>query len=290
MPEGYIVTAADDNLPPVIAYSFTSSFYDEESGDLLLEMLKTDIQFRLGNISDLPEEMILSRQAAWENLLAGDNETFRPEQWPPEGTTPTGGWLLENWTQNAPYNNSCPIDPVTGGRSVAGCPAVAMAQILNYHRTVNSVFFDDADDYYHNYSGRQYWIDDDYQEHDFLSFLQMNILFDSLAAHYLYEIPVTNAEKAGLVFACGVAAEQVYTSQVSGTFGVNQAYDAFQKFNFSGSQLIDETTPDFYEHIAANVMEALPVHFASVTPAWDSGHNFVIDGYNTDEYYHINFG
>ncbi len=63
------------------------------------------------------------------------------EQWPPEGTTPTGGWLLTNWNQNAPYNNFCPLDLVNGGRSVAGCPAVAMAQILNYHNTTMDVQF-----------------------------------------------------------------------------------------------------------------------------------------------------
>jgi len=165
-----------------------------------------------------------------------------------------------------------------------------MSQILNYHRTVNSVYFDDEDNYYHNYAGRQYWIDNDYQLLDFLSFPQINAVFDSLAFHYQYGLTLSNDEKAALVFACGVAAQQIYTSQASGTFGVDQAYDAFMKFNFDESQLIDESTSDFYQHIAQNVMDGLPVHFASVTPAWDSGHNFVVDGYNTDEFYHLNFG
>ena len=289
-PKGYIVTSAENDLPPIIAYSFTSSFYDEESGNILLNMLKTDIHLRLENIPDLPEEVISNRNESWLKMLNENIENSRFEQWPPEGTTPTGGWLLYNWSQSSPYNNSCPMDPVTGSRSVAGCPAIAMAQILDYHRTVNCVSFDDSDDYYHNYAGRQYWIDDDYLLHDFLSFPEMNVCLDTLAFHYLYEMPVTNTDKAALVFACGVAAQQVYTSQVSGTFGVNQAYQAFLKFNFDGVQLIDETTPDFYEQIAQNMMDALPVHFASVTPAWDAGHNFVVDGYNTDEYYHLNMG
>ncbi len=289
-PKGYIVTTGENNLPPIIAYSFTGNFYDEESENILLNMLKTDISLRLENISNLPEETISYRNRSWLKMLDGNIENSRLDQWPPEGSTPTGGWLLYNWTQSAPYNNFCPIDPVTGNRSVAGCPAIAMAQIINYHRTTNCVFFDDADDYYHNYAGRQYWIDDDYLLHDFLSFPEMNVCLDTLAFHYLYEIPVTNTDKAALAFACGVAAHQVYTSQISGTFGVNQAYQAFLKFNFDNAQLIDETMPDFYEHIAQNMMNALPVHFASVTPAGDAGHNFVIDGYNSDEYYHINFG
>ncbi|MCF7920756.1 MAG: C10 family peptidase [Candidatus Cloacimonetes bacterium] len=289
-PQGYVVTSADDDLPPVIAYSFTSSFYDEANGNILLDLVKADISRRLENIPGIPQEMINSRNIAWSDLQAGDLEQFRPEQWPPEGTTPTGGWLLETWNQSSPYNNYCPMDPVTGSRSIAGCPSIAMGEILNYHRTVNSVYFDDDDDYYHNYAGRQYWIDDDYEVNDFLSFPQMNELLDTLSYHYLYDIPVTNADKAALVFACGVAAHQVYSSGGSGTFGVDQAYDAYEKFNFEDMLLIDETTPDFYEHIAQNIMDALPVHFATVTPAWDSGHNFVVDGYNTDGYFHVNFG
>ncbi|MCD4797246.1 MAG: C10 family peptidase, partial [Candidatus Cloacimonetes bacterium] len=289
-PKGYIVTTVENDLPPIIAYSFTSNFYDEESGNILLEMLKTDIPLRLVNISNLPEGVISNRNELWIELLNENIETSRFEQWPPEGTTPTGGWLLDNWSQSSPYNNLCPMDPVTGSRSVAGCPSIAMAQILNYHRTVNSVSFDDADDYYHNYAGRQYWIDDDHLLQDFPSFPELNVYLDTLAFHYLYETPVTNTDKAALVFACGVAAQQVYTSQGSGTFGVNQAYQAFLKFNFNGVQLIDETTPDFYEQLAQNMMDALPVHFASVTPPWDAGHNFVVDGYNTDEYYHLNMG
>ncbi len=289
-PKGYIVTTAENDLPPIIAYSFTANFYDEESGNILLNMLKIDIHLRLENIPNLPEEVISNRNESWLKMLNENIENSRFEQWPPEGTTPTGGWLIYNWSQSSPYNIFCPMDTVTGSRSVAGCPAIAMAQILNYHRTTNCVSFDDSDDYYHNFQGRQYWIDDDYLLHDFLSFPEMNVCLDTLAFHYLYEIPVTNTDKAALVFACGVAAQQVYTSQVSGTFGVNQAHQAYLKFNFDGVQLIDETTPNFYEQIAQNMMDALPVHFASVTPQWDAGHNFVVDGYNTDEYYHLNMG
>ncbi len=289
-PQGYIVTSADNDLPPIIAYSFKSSFFNEGSDDVLLDLLKTDIQLRLENVSRLPDKLISERNDAWFNLLNEQNRNIRFEQWPPEGTTPTGGWLLETWNQSAPYNNFVPMDLISGSRSLAGCPSIAMGEILNYHRTTNSVQFDDEDDYYHNYAGRTYWIDNDHEELDFLSFPEMNECLDTLASHYFYQQPVTSADKAALVFACGVAATQVYTSGGSGTFGVDQAYDAYQKFNFADAQLIDDTNPEFYDLIIDNIMNALPVHFATVTPAWDSGHNFVVDGYNTDDYYHINFG
>jgi hypothetical protein len=289
-PQGYIVATCETNLPPIIAYSFTSKFKHDESGNVLLKMLKADIQLRLQNIPNVPEQILTERNESWSELLNQTYRTDRFEQWPPEGTTPTGGWLLSNWTQTAPYNNLCPVDPVTGIRSYAGCPSIAMAQILDYHRTTNQVSFNDSDDYYHNYAGRQYWIDNDYLQHQFPSFPQLNDYLATLAEHYLFEMPVTNTDKAALVFACGVAATQVYTSQGSGTFGVAQAYEAYQKFNFSDISLLDSSSPNIYEQISQNIKDALPVHFASVTPQWDSGHNFVVDGYNTDAYYHINFG
>ena len=38
------------------------------------------------------------------------------------------------------------------------------------------------------------------------------------------------------------------------------------------------------------MMNALPAHIAVVDPGWTIGHNMVVDGYNTNDYYHINFG
>jgi hypothetical protein len=36
--------------------------------------------------------------------------------------------------------------------------------------------------------------------------------------------------------------------------------------------------------------DALPAHLAVVNPQWTTGHNLVVDGYNTNDYYHLNFG
>jgi len=38
------------------------------------------------------------------------------------------------------------------------------------------------------------------------------------------------------------------------------------------------------------MMDARLAHLAIVDASWTTGHNVVVDGYNTDEYYHLNFG
>jgi hypothetical protein len=65
----------------------------------------------------------------------------------PDAATPmlrADGLLTSHWTQDYPYNQFCPRDPVNGNAySYAGCPAIAMGQILNYLRTTEGTRFDD---------------------------------------------------------------------------------------------------------------------------------------------------
>lgn len=291
-PIGYFIMTTDKNLPPVLAYSFEQNLDGMNDSNLLLRLMITDVQYRWGLCEILPTSIIQAHQIKWHELLS-ENGYSTPqyfEQWPPEGSTATGGWLETNWTQNAPYNNSCPVDPVTGVRSLVGCPATAMAMVLNYYKNLNETEFTDDDDYYHSYAGRNYWIDDDSHEHDFLSFPDMNQHLNSIQLKYDNNEMLDNSEKAALSFACGVAAHQVYTSQVSGTFGVDQALMAYQRFGFEEAVLYDETFPDFYAVLSQNMMEGRPAHLAVVDPGWTMGHNVVCDGYNTEEFYHLNFG
>ena len=285
-PEGYFVASADFGLPPVIAYSFTANFSGNGRHNILLQMLTSDISLRLENIRNLPESVIEDRKAMWDRLLNGNAEgNF--QQWPPEGTTSTGGWVETTWSQGSPYNDFCPLD--NGKRSVAGCPAVAMAQILNYHKTTNGISFNDSDDYHHDYI-HHYVIDDDHEEYGFPSFPELNGYLAALSSHYESGVPITDTDKAAIVFACGVAAKQVYSSEISGTFGVNQAYQAYLRFGIDGAELLNGSNPELYGRLRMNIVDGIPAHLAVVTPDWNSGHNLVVDGYNTDDYYHLNFG
>jgi hypothetical protein len=290
-PQGYIVVAAYYDLPPVIAYSFTSTFF--EKGTILYDLVKTDILLRLSHFSEIPETIKERNNDLWNNYLDSDplileNSYFR--QWPIQGTTISEGWIETKWHQGSPYNDFCPIDLASEKRSVAGCPSVAIAQILNYHETTHNIQFNDSDDYYHAFWGNNYWIDDDYDTYDFPSFPELNTYLDTLVGHYQNQLSLTDEDKASLVFACGVAAEQVYHPNASGTFGVDQAFQAYQRFAFDDIELLDDNDPDVYERVQNNIKNGLPVHLAVVDEAVTTGHNLVIDGYNNDGFYHLNFG
>ena len=213
----------------------------------------------------------------------------------PEATTPSlraDGFLGSHWTQNYPYNYFCPRDPMADySYSYAGCPAIAMGQIVNYFRTTQGTRFDDNDDYYHNYANRKYTIDDDWESLQFLSFPQLNEMLDSVDAAFLRGDDLSDELAAAVVFACGTALTQVYTSEGSGTFYVDQAFEAYQRFGFADCVLFRDPDSLMYATLISNLQAGYPAHLAVENPAGTVGHNVVVDGYReSDGKFHINFG
>ena len=213
----------------------------------------------------------------------------------PDYATPSlraDGFLGSHWTQNYPYNQFCPRDPLSGySYSYAGCPAIAMGQIINYLRTTQDTRFDDSDDYAHNYAGRKYIIDDDWEGLQFPSFPQLNVMLDSVDATFQRGEILPDYLAAAVVFACGTALKQVYTAEGSGTFYVDQAYEAYQRFGFTDCQLFRDPDSTMYATLISNLQAGYPAHLAVENPAGTVGHNVVVDGYReTDGKFHINFG
>jgi hypothetical protein len=202
------------------------------------------------------------------------------------------GLLSSHWDQDYPYNQLCPRDPMYGNSySYAGCPAVAMAQIINYLRATQNTRFSDSDDYAHHYAGRNYDIDDDWATLQFPSFPQLNELLDSVDATFQRDEELPDILKAALIFACGTACTQVYTSESSGTFAVDQAFAAYQRFGFTDCLLFYEPDSLMYATLISNLQAGYPAHLAVENPAGTVGHNVVVDGYReSDGKFHINFG
>lgn len=213
----------------------------------------------------------------------------------PDASVPefrTEGLLTSHWTQSYPYNQLCPRDPVNDySYSYAGCPAIAMGQIINYLRTTQNTRFDDEDDYVHSYAGRSYVIDEDWETLQFPSFPQLNEMLDSIDAVFQRGEELPDILSAAMVFACGTACRQVYTSQGSGTFAVNQAYEAYRRFGFADCQLFTEADSTMYATLISNLEAGYPAHLAVENPEGTVGHNVVVDAYReSDGKFHMNFG
>lgn len=288
-PAGYALVSNDKDFPPVIAYSLHGK-YEKNTENPLHQLICADYE-KKADFKDIYISKYKDKNnKAWASLLSDKTNDKTYLSWPELGSTTTGGWVEAQWSQSAPYNAACPMDLISNTRSIAGCPSIVMAQILDFHKTINEKIFSDEDDYYHNYGGRQYDIDNDYEELDFPSFPMLNSNLNSLQNNYNTGVIPSDLEVSSLVFACGVACTQVYSAEASGTFGVNQAADAYSSFNFTNAELLYPEVENLYERMQFNMRHALPVHLAVVNDAVTSGHNVVLDGWNEEDFYHVNFG
>lgn len=288
-PTGFIVVCADDKLTPVIAYSDKNCF---DPASPLVSLIKSDLSLRLQNYDEMSKESKAVVKEKWRMISSDSKIIPEYEQWPPEGSTTTGGWTETHWNQNAPYNKFCPMDLSANSRSYTGCPATAMSQLLFYHKTINGTRFEYRKDrYYHDYT-QSFWVDDAYETYDFLNFDDVNIYLDSVEVKWAEGRELTEDDIAALNWACGIATKSVFSAYGSGTFGVDQAYDAFQKFGFTSSVLMGSlySDKDIKTKIADNIKIGLPVHLATVNETWTSGHNVVCDGYSSDDFFRLNFG
>lgn len=285
---GYVVVSANESIVPVICYSETGVY---EEGSPLDDIIKADLQWRVAHLADIPVEQRQKAQKEREELMSRASGSRTILQWPPQGYTNGGGWVAVNWNQSAPYNNFCPIKISTSERSVAGCPAIAMGQILVFHQTINQTRFNASDRYYHNYT-QSFWIDDAWETYQFLSFDSLNTYLDIIDQKFASNQAFDNNDKAALSLAAGYACKSVYDPAGSGTYAVSQAYDAYQRFGFTESILMDTTfsNDEIVEKMINNIKKARPVHLATVDVNWASGHNVVCDGYRDNGFFRLNMG
>jgi hypothetical protein len=285
---GFVVVASDKRLNPVIYYS-TIGVYS--STGPLESILRADLAKRLEHCGQVSIEYKKQIATDWLRYSAANVEKRLVQYWPPAGTTSSGGWTETNWNQNYPYNIYCPLHLATGQRTLVGCPATAISQILYYHRDLHQTQFGVPDRYYHNFN-QSFWIDDAWETYDFLSFNAINAYLADIEAKMLdFEI-LEVEDMAVLSLAAAFACRTVFSPSVSGTFGVNQAYDAFQKFGFTESVLLNHTysNDEIRQKMIENIQSANPVLLAVVDANWQSGHNVVCDGYRDDGFFRINMG
>ncbi|MBC8526477.1 MAG: C10 family peptidase, partial [Candidatus Cloacimonetes bacterium] len=269
----------------------------DDENNILYHMLKYDMELRLQAISDTTFPRMQENNDLWNKYISEDPEYLEQErdQWPPEGTTSTGGWVETAWHQLSPYNDFCPLEPGTDDRCVVGCVATAMAQIINYHRYIGNASFNYHDDHYvtttHNID-----IDGDNSILNFPSFGSLNGYLTTLRNDYLQGDTlthlITHDDIAALNFAVGISVRMNYASQSSGGSGAGPlkvVSALLDKFDYTSAGYMDADDSLFYDILSQNMIDALPAELG--ISFWIGGdHAVVCDGYNTDDFYHLNFG
>ncbi|HOV76995.1 MAG TPA: C10 family peptidase, partial [Sedimentisphaerales bacterium] len=289
-PRGFIALSADTDIAPVIAYSFRVSFpADTDKSNPLSRLLRMDLKLRTKALADNPELKNAETARLWDLLAAGETEdggvtTF--QQWPPEGTTSSGGWVETTWGQDEPYNMFCPLDPIDGLRSYVGCVATAYSQIVHYHRLCDITFT--GSDAYTTRSGMKF--DADADLYDFPTFTEVNGYLDTIRTKYSQGQALDDVDMAALSLACGLAVKMNYGSEGSGAHTAAVQKALVERFGYYSADLFDAITDAGLLVLQENMVNARPALLSFSPPDGWGGHAVVCDGYNTDGEYHLNFG
>ena len=187
--------------------------------------------------------------------------------------TSVGPLVKAKWDQGKPYNGKTPM--VDNQHCLTGCVATAMAQILYTHKL--PVTCSGYSRYYSYVAGNRTLLD--------YNFYDMTFDWTHMKNTYTTASNLQKQAVADLMYACGVAVKMDYGLGESGAFS-SDAAAGINEF-FPGIKAT------YYSRLNADVVyEELdnrrPVYFSGSTT--DGGHAFIIDGFNSSGYVHLNMG
>lgn len=278
-PNGYIVFSNNTDIYPIISYSKSSSFYNNDStNNILLHLVSWDLESRNNSLrlkSASIASIVTENNLVWDKYLSGENLQLKSTE---EVYGPLLGTM--NWYQSGFYNQYCPIDP-EGNRSVVGCVATAASQIINYWKYPKKINFDfEADHYTSKGKHGNILIPEDANSYDFPTF---SVLEDNLAS---IKYDGSESEIAYLCFGIGIKHEMNYSSSASGTY---QSDEVYRNLGF-GSANIDEWS-NCYNKVISNIKDGWPVQVSIHNYTLDNHHSVVFDGYNSsNKSFHVNMG
>ena len=254
--EGFVIVSGDDQTIPVLGYT--------ESGTFDYDQLPPGLQDLLG---DYARQLEAIQKGAPVAKLPANHPKVEP-------------MLTCKWSQGSPYNNTCPMDG--NSRSVTGCVATAMAQILYYHRERMT------DETMAAIPAFTTWTKKiqvpAIAKGAPIDWANMKDTYGS--ANDLQRLAVAN-----LMLYCGTSVKMDYTNSSSGAQSGDVVAAMRNVFGCTGATMKDYgsvTSDDEWDRIVYQELAAgRPTYLSGANAS--AGHAFVAHGYENQRYY-INWG
>jgi len=264
---GFVIVAADDCAKTILGYADSGSF----DYNTIPENLKYWLQMYENEINTISGSNTLQsvRTIAKSKNESGNTSGILP--------------LLGNikWNQSAPYNQLCPvINSTTGEKAVVGCVATGMAQVMKYYQWPAQ----GAGSNSYTTKTNKITLTVDFSQ----------TTYDWANMTDTYSATSTEVQKnavATLMYHCGVAVNMDYASTSNAYFS-DMGKALMNNFNFD--QNLDQWFRDYYSRdelvtkIKSELNASRPILIGG--QASDGGHLFVMDGYDNNELFHINWG
>ncbi len=285
---GFVLVSGDDAATPILGYSTNTTFDPSDLPDYIhLWFLQYDRQ-----IDALIAEGVKATDDIfdeWQRLINGDpipEERAREKSVSPLLTTTWG----QGTNAGNTYNSLCPHSGST--YTYAGCTAVATAQVMKYwnHPATGRGS--------HSYS-HQTWgtLSANFGSTNYAWTSMPNSITSSSSA-------TQKTAVATLIYHVGVAVEMDYGTSGSGAATTNygsistpsaeNALQSFFKYSCSTHSLSkgNFTNAEWIALLKGELDASTPrpILYSGFDASYQSGHAFVLDGYNTSSQFHINWG
>lgn len=265
--QGFVIASADDRVPAVLGYSDKGTFVPNEMPANMIAWLKS-YDKQMEYLNSHPE-------AAARRAVTG--AAIEP-------------LIKTHWDQRAPYNNLCPMDGEN--RSLTGCVATAMAQVMYYWKYPAQTSTEIPS---YTLTKTVKGEEGDEEVKTEIPAIPAATPFDWDNMKLEYNGTETEEEQnaiANLMLTCGTALKMDYSSAVSNAYTQDlprclinyMDYDLGTRFLSRGDYRYAEWCQIIYDELAAK----RPVLYGGQSAG--GGHAFIVDGYRSDDYFHINWG
>ena len=270
--EGFVLVSAEDDARAVLGYSDEGTF----DANNIPENMQFWLQMYADELAKAKGERLEVKGKVNRREVKGERQEAEGESYPT--ISPILGETI--WGQGKPFNNKCP--QINGERTVTGCVATAMSQIMYAHKYPTK----GTDSHSYTTETKGLTVSANFG----------NTTYDwaNMIPNYSGSYTTTQANAvATLMFHAGVAADMDYTVDGSGAVS-SIALAAMTKY-FGYNKSINILPKDFMKEesllqaITTDLQAGRPVYISGATVNRE-GHAFVCDGMKSDGYLHINWG
>lgn len=255
--DGFVMVSGDDRTPAIIGYSTQGSFdYDQLPDNVRYWFDEYDRQ--IAHLDKVPAARVSSIERA----------RIAP-------------MLTTLWGQNSPFNDQSPIDTHTNQRSLVGCIATAAAQVMKYHK----------------YPAKTAATIPAYRTETLRmtvpAIQPFEIEWDKMIDYYtVFSTSEQKEAVAKLTNAVACASKMDFTSEGSGAQSSDLVYALYKYFdydeNMDWADRTEYTFDEWNDLIYAELAAKRPVLYMGYSIG--GGHAFVIDGYDKNDMFHVNWG
>ena len=256
---GFVIVSGEDRLPSVFAYS-CDGFIGEDVD------MPNGLSFYLEAYSRYVEEVRLGKS---KPMIRYADDTV--------ADTVVGPLVKSKWGQDEPFNlyvpNSYPV----------GCVATAMAQIMFHYKWPNQ----GMGSMRYEWNGK--FVEENFAEHTY----DWSVMKNTANANRMGK---AKDAVARISYDCGVATQMQYGEGGSGTQD-DLAYVAYYKFfDYDASsldfkrQMSCASQEEWEKLIYDELDKKRPIQFSAFDSNDGGGHSFILDGYDSNGFVHVNWG